>query len=318
MLPRNRDQYKGIWVKTLTPFDYEGDILKNTLLKHYEFLQEGGISGIIPLTPIGEAPSLTFDEKVLILRKYGEKAMGMRIIPAIFENSLNDAKYFVKVAISAGVDGILVYPPHFYSYIKQKKIYQYYKELFKETQKYEPKIPIFIAINDPYSKIPLSDLFLEKLARKFENIYGVLDYEATFNSIKQFQEKFPNLVYFSVNEEEHLNLLQNGVEGIVSIIGNAFPHLVSTLYRLIKKKQSEENMEQAILFQQQIKMIQETLQNYPIHSALKYALYQQQFPAMNVRLPLDSLKESQKTVLKDGIKGILGRISAFQAKNSCE
>src|SRR6056297_3319045 len=91
--------------------------------------------------------------------------------------------------------------------------------------------PVFIACNDHYSGVPVSNYVLSALTERFENLYGIIDYGTNSEITNGVLDGCSDLVVLSANEAKYTSMPEEvGVEGIVSTIGNAFPSLVSSLY----------------------------------------------------------------------------------------
>jgi 1-pyrroline-4-hydroxy-2-carboxylate deaminase len=83
--------------------------------KHVAWLLENGCTGITPCGSLGEGATLTFDEKVELIRTVvrvcGDKAP---VIPGIASLSTDEAVRLARAAADAGCRGLMVLPPYVY------------------------------------------------------------------------------------------------------------------------------------------------------------------------------------------------------------
>jgi 4-hydroxy-tetrahydrodipicolinate synthase len=305
----DKKKFKGTWVSTITPFNEQDQIMKTTISSLYEYLSPHNISGIIPIGPIGEFASLSFQEKVEILRTLGQEGGSMKIMPVIGETSIKTALKLAMVAESAGVDGLVLIAPYYFLPVTQPLLYEYFEKIIKAS-----RLPIFIYHRDRYCNIPLSTLLIEKLNR-LRNFYGIIDSGMKENDFNLFRKQFPKMVILSGRDRCHGKFLQKGADGIVSWMANAYPQLFSYMYDQFKKGKISEVEK----IQDNINCLRDILVKYPHPDSIKYALYQRGFPSMSTRLPLDRLEEDQKTKLKTDLgKYINANLNDILNAPNCE
>ena len=304
MLPKS--SFLGPWVGTLTPFNEKGEIMPSTILAHYDYLADNHITGIIPLSPWGEFASLTYIEKVKILRELGQKGGQMMIMPMIGETSLQSALDLLRVAESAGADAVVLLAPYFYRPIRQNMILNYFKELIQAT-----RLPVFIVHKDPNSQIAITPFIIQKFT-DFENFYGVIDAGQDLEYFKALREKFPDLLLLSGNDATHTQWVLNGADGFVSSLGNAYPGCFYNIWKCLKESKASELNE----LQSHIRALQDLLMPYPSIDVIKYALYQRGFPSMTTRLPLEQMTEDQKSKLKTDLgKFVQKHLGEYMGQN---
>jgi 1-pyrroline-4-hydroxy-2-carboxylate deaminase len=98
-----------------TSFDRNYEVDHGFLAEHCRWLLDNGCTGVVPLGSLGEAATLTFDEKVAILRTCVD-ALGGRapVVGSISSLSTADAIALAKVASDAGCEALMVLPPYVY------------------------------------------------------------------------------------------------------------------------------------------------------------------------------------------------------------
>jgi 4-hydroxy-tetrahydrodipicolinate synthase len=98
-----------------TPFREDLTVDHDCLRDHVDWLLEHGSNGILPLGSLGEAATLTFDEKVKILESC-KAVVGDRVplVAGISALGTHEAVELARAAQRVGCDGLMVLPPYVY------------------------------------------------------------------------------------------------------------------------------------------------------------------------------------------------------------
>jgi 1-pyrroline-4-hydroxy-2-carboxylate deaminase len=107
--------WRGVFPAITTPFREDLSVDHDCLGEHVRWLIEHGSSGIVPLGSLGEAATLSFDEKVEVLATC-RAAMkgGQPLVAGISSLSTHEAVELAKAAQRVGCDGLMVLPPYVY------------------------------------------------------------------------------------------------------------------------------------------------------------------------------------------------------------
>jgi 4-hydroxy-tetrahydrodipicolinate synthase len=80
--------------------------------QHLAFQLEAGVHGLIVLGSLGETSTLSFEEKIAIVRFFAAaERHGRPLIACIAESSTRQARAFAAEAADAGADGFMLLPP---------------------------------------------------------------------------------------------------------------------------------------------------------------------------------------------------------------
>ncbi|MGA9245298.1 MAG: dihydrodipicolinate synthase family protein [Silvibacterium sp.] len=105
----------GVMPAMTTCFDAALQVDHEFMIRHAQWLLEKGCSGIISLGSLGEASTLTFEEKTAILKSMVIAANGRApVVAAISAISTSEAVTLAKTAADAGCSGLMVLPPYVY------------------------------------------------------------------------------------------------------------------------------------------------------------------------------------------------------------
>jgi len=110
-----QQQWSGVLPAITTPFTNDLAVDHAALATHVQWLIEHGCQGIVALGSLGEAATLSFDEKVAILTTL-VNALGGRVpvIAGIAGLATSECAALAKRAADVGCDGLMVLPPYVY------------------------------------------------------------------------------------------------------------------------------------------------------------------------------------------------------------
>ncbi len=106
--------WTGVMPAITTCFDKSLQIDHGFMTRHVEWLLGNGCTGIIALGSLGEAATLTLEEKQAQLRNVVAAAKGAPVVGAISALSTDEAVALAKAAEKAGCVGLMVLPPYVY------------------------------------------------------------------------------------------------------------------------------------------------------------------------------------------------------------
>jgi len=105
----------GVIPAMTTCFDTDFKVDHAFMGRHAQWLLDSGCTGIVSLGSLGEAATLSFDEKIAILKNMVTTAKGRApIVAAISALSTAEAVTLAKAAADAGCAGLMVLPPYVY------------------------------------------------------------------------------------------------------------------------------------------------------------------------------------------------------------
>ena len=107
--------WKGVMPAITTCFTNDLGVDHRFLAEHCSWLLDNGCTGIVALGSLGEGATLSFDEKLEVLRTC-VKAVGERgpVVASISALTTSEAVALAKAATDLGCDGLMVLPPYVY------------------------------------------------------------------------------------------------------------------------------------------------------------------------------------------------------------
>ena len=107
--------WKGVMPAITTGFTQDLAVDHAFMAEHCSWLLDNGCTGVVALGSLGEGATLSFDEKLAILRTC-VKAVRERgpVVASISALTTSEAAALAKAAADLGCDGLMVLPPYVY------------------------------------------------------------------------------------------------------------------------------------------------------------------------------------------------------------
>jgi 1-pyrroline-4-hydroxy-2-carboxylate deaminase len=108
-------QWKGVMPAMTTAFDAQLKIDHAFLSRHARWLRANGCTGIVCLGSLGEAATLTFDEKIAIVQTVvAAVSPQIPVVAAISSLSTAESVALAQSVAEAGAQGLMILPPYVY------------------------------------------------------------------------------------------------------------------------------------------------------------------------------------------------------------
>jgi 4-hydroxy-tetrahydrodipicolinate synthase len=292
-------QWKGVFPALLTPFDANDQVDLAMYEKNLDAQVEAGIHGIIIGGSLGEASTLSLEEKELLVR-FSVKKLGGRL-PIIMNIAEGSTKEAIQQAIFAnewGADGIMLLPPMRYK-ADDREVVEFFKAVAANTE-----LPIMIYNNPVDYKIDVTlDMFEELSAIPHINAIKESTRDVTnITRLKnRFGDRFAVLCGVDPLTVEELAL---GADGLVAGLVDAFPRETVVMYNLVK----EGKLDEAIKIYRWFMPLLELDIHPKLVQYIKLAAAQTGIGSEHVRAPrLPLVGEERERILKVINDGIASR-----------
>lgn len=266
------DQYKGVGVAIVTPFLPTKEVDFEALSKLVHHLIEGGVHYLVALGTTGESVTLSMEEQKKVVQ-HVVKVVDNRVPVMVGCGGNHTAAVQQKMSEMetwANFDVFLSVSPY-YSKPSQEGIYQHYKALAESTDK---SILLYNVPGRTSKGIDVDTVL--RLANDFENIIGVKDAANDIHhNLKLILNKPNDFLIISGDDDLFYNQLSIGIDGVISVIANAYPSEITAIY-------SEKNQSQFESLEPIISLIFE--ENNP--AGIKCVLSKQNICLNELRLPL--------------------------------
>ncbi|WP_345371098.1 dihydrodipicolinate synthase family protein [Algivirga pacifica] len=227
--------WKGVYPAVTTKFT-ENDTLDLALFKkNIDAQLEAGVDGIILGGTLGEASTLTEEEKSTLVRTTVAHVAGK--VPVIINIAEQTTKGAIAAAAKAkedGASGLMLLPPMRYAATDYETV-AYFAEIAKSTD-----LPIMI-YNNPvdYKTLVTLDMFEE--LTQYENIQAVKESTRDLSNVTRMKNRFGDrFQILSGVDTLALESLAMGADGWVAGLVCAFPRETVTIFQLAKAGRMEE------------------------------------------------------------------------------
>ncbi|MFM9984855.1 MAG: 4-hydroxy-tetrahydrodipicolinate synthase [Flavobacteriales bacterium] len=230
------NQLKGLGVAMITPFKKDGAIDVPALKKLTEHLLDNGADYLVVMGTTGETSTLDKEDKKLVLETVLATNGGRKpVVLGLGGNNTNDLCAQLDRMDTAGLSAILSVSPY-YTKPTQNGLFEHYRALSEHS-----KLPILL-YNVPGrtgSNI-LPDTVL-RIAFDCRNVIGVKEASGNMEQIMTIiKEKPKDFMVISGDDAITLPLIAAGADGVISVVGNAFPKEFSQMVHHATKNEMNE------------------------------------------------------------------------------
>jgi len=287
--------FKGSNVALITPFKNNG-LDEEAYIKLIHFHIDNGTNGLVPAGTTGESPTLSHDEHQRVIDLCIKESNGkIPVIAGTGSNSTEEAISLTTHAEKAGANGALIVTPY-YNKPTQEGLYQHYKAINDKCG-----IPIII-YNIPGRSV--IDMSVDTMARLYElkNIVGVKDATGDLDRVNQTLAKMgKDFIQLTGNDDNAFEFNKRGGVGTISVTANIAPKLCSD-FQKFSKSDTDNEMKEAERLDKILQPIHHSMFVESNPSPVKYAAKLLGLCDDNVRLPLVTVTETTKEIVKKALQ----------------
>ena len=218
-------KFIGTGVALITPFNSDFTVDYNSLEKLVEYNISNGINYLVINGTTAESPTINSFERQKIINTV--IVVNNNRVPLVLGMGGNDTIRLAKEINSldlTAISAILSVSPY-YSKPTQEGIYQHYSYLAKNISK--PIIMYNVPGRTSKNIIPNTIL---RLANEFELIIGVKEAGGKMSQYLELINNRPDdFLIISGDDDLALNSVTAGGDGVISVIGQAFPQMFSKM-----------------------------------------------------------------------------------------
>ena len=159
--------WKGVISAMTTAFKPDYAVDHAFVAKHAQWQLENGCDGIVAPGSLGESATLTFDEKVALLKTLVGAAGGKPVVAGIASLSTAEGVDLAKAAEQAGCAGVMVLPPYVYA-SDWREMKAHVQAVLRAT-----KLTCMLYNNPPAYKTDFLPAQIQELAAEHPNLHAV-------------------------------------------------------------------------------------------------------------------------------------------------
>ena len=230
-----KPDWKGIYPALTTKFTEDDQLDILAYLNNVDAQMDAGIHGCVIAGSLGEASTLTQDEKVSLLAQTLSHVNGrISVIMNIAEQSTKEAITAAENAQEAGADGLMMLPPMRYISDDRETI-EFYKAVATSCD-----LPI-MTYNNPHDyKIEITIPMFEELL-KMDTIQATKESTRDVTNVTRMRNAFGDDIKILCGVDTlALEELVLGADGWVAGLVDAFPRETVVIYELVKQNRIAE------------------------------------------------------------------------------
>ncbi len=211
--------FRGIGVALVTPFTEKGDVDVEALEKLVERQVEGGVDFLCVLGTTAETPCLSESDKQLVMQTVRRVADGrLPLLLGCGGNNTANVVAYLKNGDLTGFDGVLIVCPY-YNKPSQEGLFQHFSAVAEAS-------PLPVVLYNVPGRVGVNLLpdTTIRIAKAHKNVVAVKEASGNMEQIANIVKYAPKgFEVLSGDDGITFELIQKGVVGVISVVGNAFP-----------------------------------------------------------------------------------------------
>ncbi len=220
---------RGLGTALITPFHEDKSVDYPALEALVERQLEAGVDFLVPLGTTAETPTLSTAEQDEIIRTVVRVNAGrVPIVVGICHNGTIRAIERLQTMPREGVDAALVVCPY-YNKPSQEGLYRHFREISEASPL--PIVLYNVPARTSVNMLPDTTL---RLANDCPNIIGIKEASGIVSQIDLIVKRRPK-GFFVLSGDDTITfpLMSMGADGVISVLGNAYPTLFGQMVHLI-------------------------------------------------------------------------------------
>lgn len=287
---------RGIGTALVTPFKQDKSVDYEALERLVERQIESGVDFLVVLGTTAETPTLSEGEQDVIIHTCVKVNNGR--VPMVVGVSHNGTLRVIDRLQSMprnGVDAALVVCPY-YNKPSQEGLYQHFKAVSEASPL--PIVLYNVPARTSVNMLPATTL---RLANDCPNIIGIKEASGIVGQIDAVsKQRRKDFFVLAGDDTITFPLMTMGVDGVISVIGNAFPREFGKMVHLIKERQYDKALKIHHFFKELFTLL--FVDGNP--AGVKCAMAELGLLEENLRLPLVEMQSPNREAMIQLIREI--------------
>ncbi len=232
-------RFEGVMAAITTPFKQDLSVDHDFIAKHVNWLVDHGCTGIVPLGSLGEGNTLSFQEKVEILRTCVSALDGrVPVMPGISALSTAEAVRLCKEAQGIGCSGLMALPPYVHNGAWHETK-AHFGAIFEATD-----LPCMLYNNPIAYGVDVGPEKIAVLAQEHENLRAVKESSGDVRRVTAVKALVGDrLAVFAGLDDMPFEACWSGASGWIAGLVNALPKESVELFNLSRDGERERAFE---------------------------------------------------------------------------
>lgn len=217
-------KFRGVYCAMVTPFTTRDEIDVEGMRSNIEYLQKGGVAGLVPCGSTGESATLTFDEHKKLIEVTVDAAR-VPVVAGTGSNSTSEAVDLTRYAQDVGADAALLIVPYYNKPMKSGLV-KHFGAIADACE-----IPLILYNIPGRTGINMDAETISAIAHEYSNVAGVKEASANFSQISDIVELTQDLNFCVISGDDGLTLpmMALGATGVISVAADLFPKKMGQL-----------------------------------------------------------------------------------------
>lgn len=221
-------QLSGTGVALVTPFNARHEVNFDALTRLINHVIDGGVEFLVSLGTTGETATLTKVEKKDVLAHTVRIAAGR--VPVVAGFGGNNTQGVIDDIHSADLNGIaaILSVSPYYNKPTQEGIFRHYKAISEASP-----LPVILYNVPGRTSSNITAATTLRIARECPNVMGIKEASGNLEQCMAIVKDRPEGFLVTSGEDAlTLPMISFGMDGVISVVGNAFPREYSNMVRL--------------------------------------------------------------------------------------
>lgn len=217
--------FRGIAPALVTPMRADGAVDFDALADHVEWIMEAGVEMLVPCGTTGESATLSPEEQGSVIRRCVEVAGGQAFVLAgAGGNDTRVVAALARAAADAGAEGILTVTPY-YNRPTLDGLVAHYRAVAEACDR-----PVLLYNVPGRTGLNVPPDAILHIAREVPAVVGVKEASGNLSQIMTLLANRPEgFLVLSGDDEMTLALMAVGAHGVISVVANEAPALMTRL-----------------------------------------------------------------------------------------
>ena len=228
-------KWKGVFPAVTTKFTADEELDHAEMEQHFTLMLDAGVHGLVTGGSLGEASTLSFEEKLAVAKTAIKVGKGrVPVLANVSETRTKNAVRFVQEARELGVDGFMVMPSVLYAADAREA-----KENLR-TIAAAARLPIIVYNNPVSYKVDLSPADFKELS-DCEELVAIKESTDNIRRITDLRNVVGDRYQLFMGVDDlSFEGLAVGADGLLAGLVVAFPQETVALYKLMQAKRYDE------------------------------------------------------------------------------
>ncbi|MEO6867602.1 MAG: 4-hydroxy-tetrahydrodipicolinate synthase [Gaiellales bacterium] len=279
----------------VTPFGADGNIDHDAFRRILRHLEANGSDGVVIAGTTGEAPTLSDDEKLALIRTAVDEVGGRLVVMAgTGSNDTSHSVELTRAAIEAGADAVLVVTPY-YNKPPREGLLRHFTAVAQAAG----DKPVML-YNVPSRVVTVLEPELIAELAQIPNVVALKQAHPDLRHLSEIRLLAPDLAVYAGDDDSLLPMLPSGVLGVVSVASHVAGPQMKRVVELWKDGLEDEAREVAGDLEDVYETLGITTNPIPVKAAMQLL----GFETGTLRLPLVEASGMQR----ERIQGMLERL----------